>query len=330
METFINKYFNQLKIGDMEKFEGLQIFPLFSDVEYKVEYLMMKEALKQGVLIVEEVSSSGSVPNLSAINKSELPILLLGGEELEGAKQNRVLNMSILLPPESKTVIPVSCVEQGRWSYRKKKFDDSGNFAYKQMREASYQEIFKDEVVRQQRVWEDVRTFERSMEVSSPTSAMKDVFEAKEKEFSEYDSKFNLHDKQIGLLAVSNGMILGFDIIGRAEKFAIVFRKLMKSYVVEDMMKETKVGSEITKEKVKEFFNLIVEAKEKRVEGVGLGYDYRYNSEKIVGSALSFKKEIIHSVFFAKENQNYKKTEDENERFESLRYRRRNLDTDDI
>jgi hypothetical protein len=35
-----------------------------------------------------------------------------------GAKQNRILNMTVLVAVQTEVTIPVSCVEQGRWGYR--------------------------------------------------------------------------------------------------------------------------------------------------------------------------------------------------------------------
>jgi hypothetical protein len=42
------------------------------------------------------VSEGGSVPHLLFINDAMRPVLLLDGEELVGAKQNRVLNLTVL------------------------------------------------------------------------------------------------------------------------------------------------------------------------------------------------------------------------------------------
>ncbi len=333
MEKFITDYFNQIKIGEPESFDGFQVFPLFSEINYEIEYLMMREAMNKGVLKVEEVSSSGSVPNLSAINNSDLPILLLGGEELEGAKQNRILNLSILLPPNKKTVIPVSCVERGRWSYKSRDFKESGNVSFKRMRAKNIEELYMKESfeVSQSRVWEDVDNMMYEMKQHSPTDAMKDVYKAKEKEISDYYDKITIHEGQIGIFVASKGKIMGFDIIGRADKFGVVFDKLLKSYIMEDIGKKNEKYSEITKEDVREFFDKVVKSKEKRIEGVGLGYDYRYKGDKVVGSVLAYNDEIIHAVFFAKENEREKKKHNEfDEYFRTFGDRLDSFDSDDF
>ena len=65
-----------------------------------------------------EVSEGGHVPETEEIvNEGELSVLLLDGEELLGAKQNRVLNLTILVPAHQTCVVPVSCVESGRWHH---------------------------------------------------------------------------------------------------------------------------------------------------------------------------------------------------------------------
>src|SRR5689334_10631592 len=71
---------------------------------------------------VTEVSEAGSVPFLKVANGADQPLLLLDGEELIGAKQNRILNTTVLVAARAEVNIPVSCVEQGRWGYRGRQF----------------------------------------------------------------------------------------------------------------------------------------------------------------------------------------------------------------
>jgi hypothetical protein len=61
------------------------------------------------------------------VNRGNKPVFLVEAEDMAGAKQNRVLNTSILLKVVCETIIPVSCTGQGRWSYASKAFSESGN-----------------------------------------------------------------------------------------------------------------------------------------------------------------------------------------------------------
>ncbi len=114
--TTIASALNTLSIGTPQQFRHLTVFPLVHPTPRAPFYLTLGEALAQGTVQITEVSKGGHVPELLLNNRGDRPVLLIDGEELVGAKQNRVLNLTILAAPYSELVIPVSCVEQGRWS----------------------------------------------------------------------------------------------------------------------------------------------------------------------------------------------------------------------
>lgn len=58
------------------------------------------------------------MPELVVENPLAERVLLYDGEELVGAKQNRIVNVSVLVEAKSSLRIPVSCVEQGRGAGR--------------------------------------------------------------------------------------------------------------------------------------------------------------------------------------------------------------------
>ena len=100
-------------------------------------YLTAAEALAAGTLSIGEVGG-GAVAQLTLKNAGQLPVLLLDGEHLEGAMQNRVLNATVLAAPDHETVIPVSCVERGRWGYQ----GPSGEYAgFRPAPEMAYAEL---------------------------------------------------------------------------------------------------------------------------------------------------------------------------------------------
>ena len=63
------------------------------------------------------------------------------GEELQGAKQNRVLNLTILTPAHQSHAIPVSCVESGRWRRVSHKFAASPHAQFAEGRAAKMRHV---------------------------------------------------------------------------------------------------------------------------------------------------------------------------------------------
>jgi len=132
------------------------------------------------------------VPELKVINKAKVSVLLLDGEELVGAKQNRVVNTTILLKKESETVIPVSCTEQGRWSYVSEEFADSGTVLSPRMRMVktasvnvslnASQRYESDQMA----VWDQIEDLSERAQTRSATGAMRHVYESRAKDLEKY------------------------------------------------------------------------------------------------------------------------------------------------
>jgi hypothetical protein len=110
MEGLLNQYLDQIKIGGKQVYKNLALFPLLSAQADSLDYLTLDEALKDGLVEVTEVSEGGHVPDLKVVNNSPRMILILDGEELVGAKQNRIVNTTILVAAYSTLDILVSGV----------------------------------------------------------------------------------------------------------------------------------------------------------------------------------------------------------------------------
>ena len=109
----------RVRVGRAVSRKNLTVFPIFADQPVvSADYLPIGAAIRTGVGKVTEISEAGSVPKLALENLGVIPLLIIDGEELLGARQNRIANLTILAPAKKTIPIPVSCVERGRWGYQ--------------------------------------------------------------------------------------------------------------------------------------------------------------------------------------------------------------------
>ena len=188
----------QVRVGEPLRHQSLSVFPLFDGRQTPVEYLLADEGIGSGSVTVEEVSEGGSVPDLLVENKGDVRVLFLEGEELVGAKQNRVLNTSVLIAAKSKVKIPVSCVEQGRWRYRSKQFGSSGSHSPSKLRyflKSSVSHALKENLGHrsdQGKVWAEVARQQRSLGAASDTRAMSDTFDTYKEQVDQFREKLRV------------------------------------------------------------------------------------------------------------------------------------------
>lgn len=311
MDEVIAKYIYQMELGDMQEYKGMSVFPLYNGGDNS-DYITLKEALDANLLTVTEIDESGSVPELKVINKANVPVLLLDGEELIGAKQNRVLNTTILLKQNTETVIPVSCTEQGRWSYNSLEFKESGNVASYRVRRSksvSVNESLKmsGEFRSDQRaVWNEIDDMSRDANVSSRTRAMGDVYQSRMEDLENYHRSFPVSDGQKGILVMVNGEVMGLDIISSSIAYSVLHRKLLKSYTLEAILKEEDNGGDRERDsklngtdKARSFLDEVRLSMDEKHKSIGYGCDHRLEGPGVVGSSLTYKDQVIHAAFFS-------------------------------
>ena len=132
--SILTETLRDTRLGPPQAHLNLTAFPLLSEAGEAPFYLTLGEAIKTKTAQIDEISEGGSVPEILFENSGDLPVLLLDGQELIGAKQHRILNLTILVPARSTLVIPVSCVERGRWHWSRRDFSESEDIAFSKMR----------------------------------------------------------------------------------------------------------------------------------------------------------------------------------------------------
>jgi len=311
MDPIFKNYVVSFQLGRGRRHKNMAVFPIITSLDGGPDYMTLKEALEKSVIAITEVSESGSVPNLKVSNKAGIPVLLLDGEELAGAKQNRVLNTTILVKEGTEVVIPVSCTERGRWTYDSREFHESGNLMAPKMRTMNRQAVAASLASSRQfrsdqgAVWEGIDAMAVDAEARSRTSAMKDVFEAKKTDLDAYMKAFDCETHQRGLLVLIGDEVVGFDFVSREKAFAALFPKLIKSYAMEAWLESRKPGAKIDARngedtpKAKAFLLSVEGCEQKMYDSVGLGRDVRFNGTGVVGSALMVEDKLIHMAIFA-------------------------------
>src|SRR3954470_2444886 len=228
-------------VGDPSAFGGLTLVPLFPTAEPKLEYVGLDEALA-GRASVREVNEDGSVEMLVFDNPLAEPVLLYEGEELVGAKQNRIVQRTALVPSKAVAQLPVHCVEQGRWAYRTRVFSSAPRTASPEVRRSKGS---------QGDVWAAVANTNRRLSVDAPTGAVEAAFEHYGATIDEYVAALPRQGGQCGVIAGIGGVLACLDYVGRADVFAGLYAKLLRGYALDAI--ERPVETALRREVVERF-----------------------------------------------------------------------------
>ncbi len=305
MDKTLAKTLDSLGVEEPVSHGPLHLFPLSGGPSIEEDLVLLDEALKQGTSRVEELHGSGSVPELRVSNEGALPVLILEGDELIGAKQNRVVNSSVLVAADSELILPVSCVERGRWSYRSRAFSSgtgSPHLALRRLKSRAVHDSLKrgrGHRSDQGAVWEEVDRKALLHAAASPTHALQDS----RSRFSEQLDAFEKLAEELpdGTRGVAVGLgerLVLLEVLAGPRSFAKASRKLLSGYAFEALGLGESDGVPDT-QAVMGFIEAAAKARYEEHPPVGSGRDVRFEVDGISGYALLDEEGVLHAAAFA-------------------------------
>jgi hypothetical protein len=330
-----------LRLGEPQTHGSLAVVALSFWSDRGPRYETLAAALRAGTFHVTEVSAGGSVPELRVINGGATGVLILDGEELVGAKQNRVLNAAVFVREKSSMVVPVSCVEAGRWRYSGHEFHDEEFVVHAQVRRVVHESVSRNLRAAgghrsdQGRVWDEVAGLQEFAERPSQTGAHRDVYAQRAGDIAGYLDAFPLQSGQHGLLVLRDGEVVGLDFVSRASCYAQLHAKLLRSYAFDAVTREMSRGrvaghggggakgrkgaegekgekaakgegvglrSDAALARAKAFLETIAGLPGRSFKSPGRGWDVRYAGDGVSGSTLMVRGVAVHGAFFAAED----------------------------
>lgn len=118
------------------------------------------------------------------------------------------------------------------------------------------------------------------------------------KDLEKYLESFKYIPHQRGLYVIINGETVGFNVLSLEKVYQALHPKLVKSYAMDAILEDRQKSKTSSSGKSKAFIEKARRCQEKKYKSVGQGTDHRFEGKAILGSALLYRKKVIHMAFF--------------------------------
>jgi hypothetical protein len=302
----LDRFIERLYTGEPVEVGRLRVTPVFIREEEALPYLEFEQALARGLVEVTEVSEGGSVPNLFVKNRADRDVIIVDGELLVGAKQNRVVNTTIVVPAHASVEIPVTCVEQGRWRYSSREFSSGGSHEYSSLRSLKHQSVTAslrnrgDYTSDQSSVWGNIRDKMRRMSSPSPTMSMSDMYESSvsRDEEARLEEGVRPQPGQVGYFAYVREGFAGADVFGTSDLCRAKLAKLLRGHYLDALDSHV----EFPRLSVEQVIAQLRGAVPEQFAAVGKGAELRFEAAGVQGACTLVGETIPHLAVFPKLN----------------------------
>ena len=300
----VRAFLSSVSVGEPLSFEQLALYPLWRKEAAPFSCITLDEAMARGSFRVEEVDG-GTVSLLLVTNDTAERVFLLDGEELVGARQNRILNLSLLVERSTRIKVPVSCVEQDRWGFGDSRTMRSANLSHPSLRKEKAEQVHEN--LRgsgrfdsdQGLVWHNVRMALYQSEVESPTGALEAAFEHNRAKLETYSAGLPCPAGAVGVAAVIAGRFICADIFATPSLLSLLWHKLVHSFALDAIDAPAGWWKLPAATEIAAMVALPEDAVLEPFEAPGLGASVRLQTGRTSGSALVVDATAVHVELFA-------------------------------
>lgn len=271
----------------------------------KIEIKTLNELLKTKEVEICEVSDSGNVNNIIVNNLSSYFLFMLDGDILRGAKQNRILNTSVLVSPNNKLNIPVSCVESGRWSNYSRDFNSSEYTVTSDFRAKKSSSVNKNYNSKksyqtdQSHIWDIVKEEMCLKKVISDSDDYEAVYK---KHSNTLKDKFKPAEGANGMAIFYGTKILNADIFGTEKLYKQYFERIINAASL-NLQRKSTISSLTEQHAINILHKKIYYAEESIIsndKAAGEGKEMRFENDKFSGFELTYNDSLIHYTLLSK------------------------------
>ncbi|HYR40289.1 MAG TPA: DUF6569 family protein [Methylomirabilota bacterium] len=250
--------------GEPKTYEALAVIPLLAPMQAEPEWVTTAEAGDRARITA--VGEATYEPDLRAANLGDLPLALLDGE-LVDAKQSRILNTTVLVPPRSELIIPTCHMEQGRWRYYDRQFApgrDGFDFAC-------------------------INRIPRVIRVTPPFHIRY------ESELAPAREALAPFPGQVGAVAYVAGLWAGLELLAAPGLFARAWWHLCVGYAGEAYWRTPAMPGAPSPSRI---LGMLSKCPVESAPAVGLGVEHRWSGTRLAGAALVAEGRVAHLMAF--------------------------------
>ena len=240
VRNVLTGYLDRANFHPPARLGRLTVFPItLSSANRLPRLLTMAEALAANLLVIDELERP-DVERARFTSKSETHmIFLMSGEVITGGKQHRTLASDALLGPGSAVVLPLYCVQKGRWR-------GAGSFAGASGIAPQAVRAQAAQGAGQKAIWAEVARANRRLGSSDASEdlAAAVLMPENARRFAELRKHIapKLPADCAGVVVAWGASIVGADLFNSPELFGKMRRRVLDSYLAQYGREDLHVG----------------------------------------------------------------------------------------